>query len=61
MAALGCGLVAQDQFAEFNEAMKERLGERDARETFRMKTGYKEGVIRIWSKMAEYQPISLIK
>ena len=26
-----------------------------------LKTGYKKGIIRIWQKMAEYQPISLTK
>lgn len=54
MAALGCGMVAQDQFAEFNEVMKARVASQDVASIFKMKTGYKDGVIRIWQKMAEY-------
>jgi len=36
--------------------MKERIDEKEAKEeAFKIKMGYKKGIIRIWQKMAEYQ------
>ena len=42
--------------------MKERMEHQEAKDkSFKMKTGFKEGIIRIWQKIAEYQEISIIK
>ena len=49
MAAVALGMVAQDQFPEFNELMKGRMLERHAKELgLHLKAGYKKGVVRIW-------------
>ena len=62
MAAVALGMVAQDQFMEFNEIMKERLTSKQAKRLkLTIKGGYKKGIIRIWQKMAEYAPPSKIK
>jgi len=46
----------------FNEMMKERVKCQIAKDiSLRVKTGYKKGIIRIWQKMAEYEPRSAIK
>lgn len=55
-------MIAQDQYPEFHEVMKERMHEPAATENeLRLKAGYKGGVIRIWQKMAEYDRVSSIK
>ena len=62
MAAVALGMIAQDLFMQFNEFMKERMQNQIAKDiSLKIKTGYKKGIIRIWQKMAEYQPISQIK
>jgi len=39
--------------------MKERMETQVAKDMkLKLKAGYKKGIIRIWQKMAEYQPIS---
>ena len=48
MTAVGLGMVAQDQFYEFNEIMKERMIQPKALDnSLKLKTGFKNGIIRI--------------
>ena len=55
MTAVALGLIAQDQFMEFNEIIKERIQDKYAKDLdLTIKAGYKKGIIRIWQKMAEY-------
>ena len=59
-------MIAQDQFAGFNEEIKKRIAEhnmnhqhtKDRKNKLVVKTGYKEGIIRIWQKLSEYERIS---
>ena len=47
---------------EFNESIKTRMRDQEATDKqLSIKTGFKSGIIRIWQKMSEYQPISRIK
>ena len=62
MTALGLGMVGEDQFPEFNELMKAIMLQPLARQLeLTLKVGYKEGVVRIWQKMAEYEQVSPLK
>ena len=62
MTALGLGMVGEDQFPEFNELMKAIMMQPLAKHfELTAKVGFKEGVVRIWQKMAEYEEISTLK
>ena len=59
MTAVALGMIAQDLFMPFNELMKERMLHQVAQVlSLKIKTSYKRGIIRIWQKMNEHQPIS---
>ena len=60
--AIGLGMVAQDQYPEFNELMKNAVAGSEAKELdLSVKVGYKKGVVRIWQKLAEYDAVSPLK
>ena len=62
MTALGLAMVGEDQFPEFNEIMKAVMLQPLAQQLgLTAKVGFKAGVVRIWQKMAEYEPISPLK
>ena len=62
MTAMALGMVGQDQYPDFNELMKQVMAQPEARHLeLTSKVGYKEGVVRIWQKMAEYEQISPLK
>jgi len=62
MTAVALGMIAQDQYARFNEIIKQRMEEKEAKNNgLAIKSGYKKGVVRIWQKMASYENISAIK
>ena len=62
MTALGLAMVGEDQFPEFNELMKTIIQQPLAKQlNLTAKIGYKESVVRIWQKLAEYEEISTLK
>ena len=62
MTAIALGMIGQDQFPEFNEIMKAVMLQPIAQQLkLSVKAGYKDGIVRIWQKMAEYEHISALK